>query len=298
MDILSHSEQVWATQHWRTDLELLSAVNAQTANAIERASNFLRRTAELAADSIQEIDGGWVMTTPSLPHVWNLNQVWLTARVSGKKATELADEHLAELPYRQLLAEGALGRDLVSPLRGQGFKVECEVVMTIDRHSDDQPAGAWTRDVPAVIEADEQAMLKVERRWLEEDERVSSSEAIEQLLEAGLREGRAWGERRFGIVSEHGRLAAIAKLRSEGRTAQVEDLYTVPEARKRGFARTLVSHAVRAAQLAGHDLIFIVADDDDWPKHLYASVGFRPAGLRWAFHREFLRSTEGTGQPL
>src|SRR5205814_983555 len=106
-----------------------------------------------------------------------------------------------------------------------------------------------TRQAPAVIEPDEQTMLDVERRWLGEEERVASPDAIEQLLEAGLREGRAWGERRFGIAGEDGKLAAITKLRSNGATAQVEDVYTVPEARGRGFARALVTHAVRVAQL-------------------------------------------------
>ena len=35
----------------------------------------------------------------------------------------------------------------------------------------------------------------------------------------------------------------------------------------------------------GHELIFIVADDDDWPKDLYARLGFDPIGRAWAFTR-------------
>jgi ribosomal protein S18 acetylase RimI-like enzyme len=252
----------------------------ESADAVRRISRFLGRALELTADTVKPVDGGRVALTPSLPEVWGLNHLQVDAQMPWTKAVKLADEHLAELPYRHLVAENELGRALVAPLRSQGYKVEREVVMTM-ADGPHHPAPA-----AEVLEPDEAAVLGVERRWLSEDERVRSADGVEQLLEAGLREGRAWGERRFGIAGDYDKLAAIAKLRSDGHIAQVEDVYTVPEARGRGFARTLVAHAVRVAQRAGHDVIFIVADDNDWPKHLYARLGFRPAGLRWALHRE------------
>lgn len=255
--------------------------------AIERASQFLSRSLELTADSIQQIEGGWAIRTPSLPQVWSLNQVSFAEPIPWSRALKLADEHLAGIPYLHLVAEDEIGRGFVAPLRGEGFKVEREVVMTIADGPDQGAARSRTTPAgPAVIEPDEQAVLEVVRRWVAGDERMTSAEEVEQVLQAGLREGRAWGERRFGIAGEDGKLAAITKLRVDGETAQVEDVYTVPEARGRGFARTLVAHAVRVAQHSGHDVIFIVADDEDWPKHLYARLGFRPARLRWEFHRE------------
>jgi hypothetical protein len=33
------------------------------------------------------------------------------------------------------------------------------------------------------------------------------------------------------------------------------------------------------------ELLFIVADDNDWPKDLYARLGFEPVGRTRAFHR-------------
>jgi GNAT superfamily N-acetyltransferase len=93
-------------------------------------------------------------------------------------------------------------------------------------------------------------------------------------------------DRLLGVRSGDGRLVAVSKLRSDGRTAQVEDVYTVPEARGRGFARALISRAVELARDGGHGLIFIVADDDDWPKLLYGRLGFRSVGHLWQFHRD------------
>ena len=73
-------------------------------------------------------------------------------------------------------------------------------------------------------------------------------------------------------------------LYSDGTTAEVENVYTAPEERGRGFARALVSRAVQLGVDGGHELTFIVADDFDWPKRLYARLGFEPAGRTWSFH--------------
>jgi predicted GNAT family acetyltransferase len=87
------------------------------------------------------------------------------------------------------------------------------------------------------------------------------------------------------VTGEHGSLAAITVLYSDGSVAQVEDVYTVPEERNRGHARALVTKAVEVARAVGYELVFIVADADDWPRHLYRRIGFEPVGRTWALHR-------------
>ena len=42
--------------------------------------------------------------------------------------------------------------------------------------------------------------------------------------------------------------------------------------------------AVDAA--ADATLVFLVADDGDWPKELYAKLGFDPIGAVWAFVKD------------
>jgi GNAT superfamily N-acetyltransferase len=100
------------------------------------------------------------------------------------------------------------------------------------------------------------------------------------------RENQVLGDRLLGVRSGDGHLVAISKLRSDGVIAQVEDVYTAPEARGRGFARALITRAVELARGAGHDLAFIVADDADWPKLFYGRLGFRSVGHLWQFHRD------------
>jgi predicted GNAT family acetyltransferase len=82
-----------------------------------------------------------------------------------------------------------------------------------------------------------------------------------------------------------GEVAGGADLYSDGRTAQVEDVSTFPAFRGRGLASAVVLHAVGEALAARHDFVFLVADAADWPKELYARLGFEPLGHKWTFLR-------------
>ena len=118
-----------------------------------RASAFLDRALELTADSVRQVEGGWAIVTPSLPQVWSLNQIRLIQPVTPDTTLELADEHLASVPYRHLAADNELGRVLEQPLRSKAFAVEHEVVMAIV----DGPNKAAPRSpAPRIIEVSEQ----------------------------------------------------------------------------------------------------------------------------------------------
>jgi predicted GNAT family acetyltransferase len=55
--------------------------------------------------------------------------------------------------------------------------------------------------------------------------------------------------------------------------------------RQRGYARAVVSAATRASLEHGNEITFLVADDEDWPKELYAKLGYEPIGRRYEFTR-------------
>lgn len=247
--------------------------------ARQRALRFMRQTTALIADEVQPIDAGVVVLTPSLPAVWGLNLLQLTRPVSTEQALALAEQYLAGLPYRQLHVEDEQsGRQLERSLREAGWKIEREVLMALERGADRQV------DTGVVIEADEARMLELMRRWYLEGPPETTPDALPQLVEYARREGRARGDRNFGVVGQGSGLVAMTKLRSDGTTAQVEDVYTAPEQRGRGHARALVTHAVAQARDGAHEVIFIVADDNDWPKQLYGRIGFEPIGWTWSFH--------------
>jgi GNAT superfamily N-acetyltransferase len=60
---------------------------------------------------------------------------------------------------------------------------------------------------------------------------------------------------------------------------QVENLFTVPTYRNRGIATALIHRCVRDCREKGADAVIIGADPTDTPKHIYASVGFRPVAV-------------------
>jgi ribosomal protein S18 acetylase RimI-like enzyme len=58
---------------------------------------------------------------------------------------------------------------------------------------------------------------------------------------------------------------------------------TLESHRGRGYARALILHAAAEARRAGAKLVFLVADDEDWPKELYRRLGFDELGLVYEF---------------
>jgi predicted GNAT family acetyltransferase len=118
------------------------------------------------------------------------------------------------------------------------------------------------------------------------DDPKMNAATLDQVIAATGREAQARAARNLGICDEAGELVAMTKLYSDGVTAQVEDVYTVPAWRNRGCARRLIMRAVALAGEAGHELVFIEADDNGWPKQLYARMGFDPVGQIGVFHRD------------
>jgi ribosomal protein S18 acetylase RimI-like enzyme len=249
--------------------------------SLASALEFQRRTLELVAEEARPIDGGWLLRDRSLPLVWLLNSVRLDGPIGYGQALALSEEFLGDLPYRHLAIEHEASARRVEPaFRADGWEVDREVTMAL--------VGTPGSELGAVevIEPSEEETLALARRWVSEDPTMNLSE--EGLRQLGELNRRVWGARDvrlLGVRGEDGALVAITNLYSDSTTAQVEDVYTVPEARGHGLARALVTRAITLAHEEGHELIFIVADDNDWPKHLYRRLGFEAVGRAGLFHR-------------
>jgi predicted GNAT family acetyltransferase len=74
-------------------------------------------------------------------------------------------------------------------------------------------------------------------------------------------------------------------LYEEGGIGQIDDVVTISRHRRQGFARAVVLAALRTSIEAGNELTFLIADDEDWPKQLYAELGFEAVGRRSEFTR-------------
>ena len=90
------------------------------------------------------------------------------------------------------------------------------------------------------------------------------------------------GARYFAVELE-GVLASYCELYLHEGAAQVEDVNTLEAFRNRGAGRAVVLAAIAEARAAGADLVWLLADADDWPQHLYAKLGFERVGGAWQF---------------
>jgi GNAT superfamily N-acetyltransferase len=249
---------------------------------LARMLDFVRTALMRSAEEVRSISAGLVITAPALPTVWSVNQLRVTEPLDFDALIELADRELAGTGYRHVVVEHqASGPELEVAFRQAGWKVERDLLMVL---ADGPDRGG---DTSVVVDAGEDEVMDVMRRWhLEDADPIPDEDETTQLVEYNRREGRAQAARLLGVRSSDGQLVAIAQLRSDGSTAQVEDVFTVPEARGRGYARAMLTRAIELARAAEHELIFIIADDQDWPKLLYRRIGFRPVGHIWQFHRK------------
>lgn len=246
---------------------------------LARVVAFVHANLAKTADELRPIEAGCVVSTPSLPAVWSINQVRVGLPLGFASVVELAEEQLTAARYLHIVSESQEnGAELEEAFRAAGWKTEREVWMVLSAEADRET------DTSMVVEAGEDEVAELMRRWFAEDE--LDPRALAQLVEFSRRETRACGDRLLGVRSSDGQLVAVSKLRADGDTAQVEDVYVVPEARGRGFGRGVVARAVELARADGHGLIFIMADDAGWPKQLYGQIGFRPLGRMWQFHHD------------
>ncbi len=112
----------------------------------------------------------------------------------------------------------------------------------------------------------------------------SAGETVRQLLELPRRTAAAIEARLFaGLVD--GEPVAYASLLLDGAVAQIEDVATHAEHRGKGLARAVVLRCLAETRRAGAELVWLVADDKDWPKELYARLGFDPLGVETMFGR-------------
>ncbi len=105
----------------------------------------------------------------------------------------------------------------------------------------------------------------------------ASLELAEQLLDSRHILAR-WLSIRCFAVRVNGAVVSYTDLYSLGAEAQVEHVATLEAHRGRGYAKAVVMRAVEEARLGGAEFVFLVADEEDWPKELYGRLGFDVIG--------------------
>jgi ribosomal protein S18 acetylase RimI-like enzyme len=214
------------------------------------------------------------------PSIWDRNLLLVddAAQPFAALASD-AEDVQRTLPHRMLVVDGDASAQ-AADARAAGWAVERHIAMVALREPDDPQPRQPVREVPGETLAD------ARREGLgSEDWALRDPVAIERVLELDARLREVIRERAFASF-EAGEVAGVAFLYSDGDgIGQVEDVVTLPDRRGHGHARSVVLAALAASREAGHEVTFLWADEDDWPKALYAKLGFDVVGRRWRFRR-------------
>jgi ribosomal protein S18 acetylase RimI-like enzyme len=159
-----------------------------------------------------------------------------------------------------------------------GWQTQPLVVMAHCREPDRAP------DLSGVDEVGERALRSARMAAARGASWSKDPETVRQLLIGKQLKAEATSIRWF-TARVDGEPASYCELYTDGCTAQIEDVTTLPEHRRKGLASAVVLRALAEARSGGHDLVFLVADADDWPQELYVKLGFDAVGRFYSFLR-------------
>lgn len=210
-------------------------------------------------------------------------------RVEGDRPALTADELDAAIraamdaigrPHLQAVIEDrGAGARLAAPMRDAGWEPLEIVSMAWDQAPQRDPP------LPAAIVEWEVLRPTILAGW-RADTRIADEEVARQLTDRRDAVARATHLRHLVAPAPPAEIGSYADLYSDGATAQIESVNTLEAFRNRGYASALVLYGARTARAEGHDLVFLVADADAWPRHLYERLGFAEIGGFWEMSRE------------
>jgi ribosomal protein S18 acetylase RimI-like enzyme len=249
---------------------------------LERCVDFLRSFALTIAGRTEEGRFGLVLFNDDLPQVWSLNQMLAERDLDGATAPDLiaeADRLLgaAGLRHRKIeLWDEQAGLRLEAGFHAAGWHVERDLVMTYERPPDREI------DTTSVDEFNSDELGPTFAEAIRTEPFGKDEQVVRQLVEYRHVLARKGGAR-FFAARANGRFASLCELYSGDGIGQIESVLTLPAYRNRGLARQVVWKALEESQANGDDITFLLADDADWPKHLYVKLGFDPVGAIYDF---------------
>ena len=250
-----------------------------TATDRTRIVSMMHWVAEASATRVEDWRLGTAVYTDDFPGRYDSNFVRVERPVGATTPAALAaevDDLLAGVRHRELYVEDLdEGARLAADFRDLGFAVDRIVSMVHRRPAiDDRP-------LPTVVEVDARA---VRPAVIATHLAIAGASRVdaEMLADFRLASEQRVGTRFFAVYVD-GEIAAYCELYLHEGAAQIEDVNTLEAHRNRGAGRSVVLAAAAAGRAAGADLVWLLADGDDWPRHLYAKLGFEPLGGCWQF---------------
>jgi ribosomal protein S18 acetylase RimI-like enzyme len=237
-----------------------------------------------ASDQVTEHDWGTAFLNPSVPLLWDANWILIERPGIGFAEIEaIADEVIggAGMDHRTVfLRDQDAARAMLPEVAATGWDVEHLLQMVL-RVEPDRDAEAKVREVGQ--EEIEPLRRELIRSGLPGAGPLAEA-TVDQLLAWDQRLGEVAGDRWF-VADHDGEPASACRLLAADGIGQVEDVGTVEAARGRGLGRSVTLRAARASVEEGNAITFLGALADDWPRLMYAKLGFEPLRESFVFRR-------------
>ena len=241
----------------------------------------MRAVEDATATRRERFRWGTALFHEDFPLVWDFNFLRVDAAPRDTTAAQLAAEAelvqgAASLRHRKLTVEDEdFGTQLAPGFKAEGWSADRLLMMAHHRPPDRPSPDGTAREITldAIKETREKSLRREESSG--EEEIVQVRDMVGALVDSA--------NARFFGAETGGTIGSVCELYSDGSTAQIEGVTTLEEHRGKGLARAVVLAALDDARSAGHDFVFLTADDDDWPKELYVKLGFDPIGILYDF---------------
>jgi ribosomal protein S18 acetylase RimI-like enzyme len=225
---------------------------------------------------------GTALFHDEFPDRWDSNFLRVERPVGDATAGDIAveaDRLYAGFRHREVVVEDdAVGERLAPGFAERGWEVDRLVYMARRRASNRVPDAGSVEEVsfgdlrPVIVQAN-----LVAHGGMSEEAATMLADFRPVLID---RIGA-----RFFAARVDGQIAAYCELYVHEDVAEINDVNTLEPFRGRGLARALVTRAADEGVAAGAELVFLIADEADWPKDLYVKLGFDRVGRFWQFTR-------------
>lgn len=247
-----------------------------------RALVFIRGIQDRTEGESEAFTFGVAFRQPGLPLIWDLNYVRVEELPPETAAAELAAAadrlHADGVAHRKIVVHGEQTAARLAPgFRELDWRVDRNLVMALR----ELRAPERGHDV---VEVERASIKDSEREFVLGEDTGMSDDAAEQILAISALTEQAVNVRAFATLDESS-ATSWCELYSDGRTAQIESVCTLRPQRGRGLASAVIATAAQAAVDAGHDLVFLVVDEDEGPVELYRRLGFEGIGREVIFFR-------------
>lgn len=257
------------------------------ATSLDRAVEFLRDFTRRRASEVLDVPEGFVVLDREYRASFDNNKLVVTGLPAPRDILAAADAGLgvAGLDHRMVVVENdGHGRSCALEMAAAGYRHDVNLIMSWSGAGVVDPAETPHSDAATQLHLAE--LARADRRRWREFLPGAEENTISELAERRKALSRGASEVTFlGVRDQSGAVVSHADLYLDGDTAQIEDLSTDPVHTRRGHARAVVLTAIARARAAGCDLVFLVADADDWPQSWYQRLGFQTIGAYHVFVR-------------